>query len=92
METNKGLTDKDMMYDILNNQKYCLGIYNTMLLETSSQEIRKVVQKHLTDLHSDQNSTFQAMSALGFYKTKPAAAADITEGINMAKTMKNELK
>ena len=85
------MNDKDMCYDILTFQKYALQTYTIMIMEASDPKIRTMLQKQQEALYAEQYDMWKAMVELGYYKTKPAAPADITEAITQAKTMCNQL-
>ena len=89
--SEQAMTDKDMCYDILQFQKYALQNYTVMIMEIADTKIRNLALKHQQELYADQYDMWKAMYDLGYYKTKPAAPADVIAGITEAKTMSNQL-
>ncbi|MCL2540300.1 MAG: spore coat protein [Firmicutes bacterium] len=85
------LTDKDMCQDILGYQKYALGQYTTMITETSDPKLRALLIAHQQEIFADQYTMWEKMMALGYYKTKPAAPADISLAVSESKLMAEQL-
>ncbi|MCL6450773.1 MAG: spore coat protein [Acetobacteraceae bacterium] len=66
------MSDKVMMADCLLSQKHMGELYNSFLIESGTQELRR----DLMDIHRQEIDNtfriFQAMTSRGWYRTVPA--------------------
>lgn len=73
------LGEKEMLNDILNQEKLMASTYTTAITEASCQNLRKVLTKNMQECCEDQYQVFDRMRTLGFYQTKQADATDVEQ-------------
>ena len=76
------LSEKDTLSDILMQEKDIIKVYSSFIPEGSSCELRGVLQDNMQSIADQQFSVFNAMQVRGYYATKNAQMADITETID----------
>ena len=86
--TSTMMTEKELLNDLLNQQKQLAGIYAVGITETSMQDMRRMLTKQHHTICQDQFQVFTQMNQRGYYKTKSAAAKDV----NSAKTTYSKVR
>lgn len=72
MKNTNGLSDKEIMDDVLTSQKTLTGIYNTYSNECVNEALRCDMLNILRSEHNMQQSVFNEMKKRGWY-APPAA-------------------
>lgn len=78
----QGLSDQEIMEDILSSQKSVTSVYNTFSNECVHQPLRDDFLNILREEHNIQSSVFTEMEKRGWYSPAPAEA----QMVNQAKT------
>ncbi|MDR1629099.1 MAG: spore coat protein [Oscillospiraceae bacterium] len=78
----QGLSDQEIMEDILSSQKLITGIYNTFSNECVHQPLRDDFLNILREEHNLQSCVFTEMEKRGWYNPPPAEA----QMVNQTKT------
>ncbi len=86
--TGAVMTEKELLNDLLNQQKQLAGIYAMSITECSIPKMRQMLAKQHNTICQDQFQVFTQMNQRGYYKTKSAAAKDV----NSAKTTYSKVK
>lgn len=83
MENNStNLTEQELLTDLLNQEKGLLNLYNTAIVESSCQNMRKSLTDNWSQISNDQYEIFDQMQQLGYYPTKDAAQEDVRQAQN----------
>lgn len=73
------LSEKEMLNDILGQEKQIASTYSTAITESSCEDMRKVLTKNVEQCYQDQYQVFDKMRTLGFYQTKQATDQDVEQ-------------
>lgn len=85
-------SEKEMLNDILNQEKQIASTYTTAITEASCENLRKVFSKNVQDCLQDQYQVFDRMRTLGFYQTKQADATDVEQAKQKFNQIKQQLE
>ncbi|MDR2091157.1 MAG: spore coat protein [Clostridiales bacterium] len=89
--TAMSFTERDYLQEMLNIEKTIVKSYGEFLTESSCPALRSVLSKNFTDAGNVQLDVYNAMTQKGYYKVKPAPAADVNEAKTTADTFKQEI-
>ena len=64
-------TEQELLDDLLTCEKNLLTLYNTAVIESSSNELKGVFQQNMGQCVQDQFAVWQQMNQKGYYPTKP---------------------
>ncbi|MDR1906498.1 MAG: spore coat protein [Clostridiales bacterium] len=84
-------TEKDYLQEMLNLEKTIVKTYGEMITEAQCPNLRGVLSKNFDEAGNIQLGIYNAMAEKGYYKVKPAPAADINEAKTVADTFKREI-
>lgn len=76
---NSSFTEKQILTDALNIQKYSTDNFNMFSNECAHESVRSTVMRILNDEHDIQNEVFHMMSTKGYYPTPAAEEKKIME-------------
>ncbi len=83
---NASMSEKELLTDLLNQQKQMAGNYAVSITESSSPQMRQMLTKQHDMICQDQYQVFSQMSQRGYYVTKSAPAQDVkTAKSNLSK-------
>ena len=82
------MTEKELLNDLLNQQKQLAGNYAMSITECSIPKMRQMLSKQHNTICQDQFQVFTQMNQRGYYPTKNAAAKDVST----AKTTYSKVK
>ena len=71
-KTSVKMDAKMVATDLLNSQKFVTGVYNSLLCEACTSDVRRALSSILDDEHAIQNDIFNEMSKRGWYVTQKA--------------------
>ncbi|MBQ3552952.1 MAG: spore coat protein [Clostridia bacterium] len=74
---NQMLSEKELVQDILNEEKSLVKQYAGDIVETASPGLRAIMMSIMSECASDQYSIFDEMHKRNWYKTKEAQLSDI---------------
>jgi spore coat protein F len=89
---NTGMTEKDLMQDLLATEKQTISAYSTGITESSCQNLRNTLIDNFKNNQNIQYKLFDAMKQKGWYPTKDAPDSDVQQLKSEATQMMNELK
>ncbi len=72
-------TDKNIMTDAIETQKFVTGCYNNSANECANPEVKNVMMDILNEEHCILHDVFEEMSSRGWYPTEEASQAKINE-------------
>ena len=76
---NTAFDDKEMINDILANQKLLTGIYNVSSNECADDALRNDMLTILREEHNIQANVFKEMRKRGWYTTQDADASSVNQ-------------
>ncbi len=85
---NPGLSEQEIMNDLLTSEKQVISAYNTGITEVSCQDLRQHLTNSLTGTQEIQFQIFNSMQQRGWYQTKPASNQEVQN----VKTKYNQVK
>lgn len=77
MQTNSTMTEKELLNDLLNQEKQLASSYTMGITECSCPNMRQVLSQHQNAVCQDQFQIFSQMSQRGYYPTKNADDQDV---------------
>lgn len=86
------LKEKDILMDMLAQEKFLMGLYATNITESNCTQMRDMFLNHLDQLSQDQYQIFEQMNQKGYYPIKPAQPQDIQEAKQQAQQLLTELQ
>ena len=84
--------EKEMLNDILNQEKQIASTYTTAITEASCENLRKVLTQNMQDVCEDQYQVFDRMRTLGFYQPKQANSTDVEQAKQKYTQVKQQLE
>ncbi|MGI5878526.1 MAG: spore coat protein [Christensenellales bacterium] len=92
--TNPGqpiMSEKELMYDLLNQEKEIAKLYATAITESSCPNMRQVLNQNMQQTCADQYSLFDQMRNKGYYQSKDAQASEVQQAKQKYSTMRNQI-
>lgn len=86
------MNEKELMQDLLTNEKQVISAYSTGITESSCQNLRSTLVTNFKNAENIQYKVFDAMRQKGWYPTKDAQDTEVTELKNESNQMARELK
>jgi len=92
MEYNmNGMTEQEVMNDVLATEKQIIGNYGTYVSEASCQNLRNELTKIVTETQQVQFEIFNAIKAKGWYNIKNAPLTDVQQAFTKFQQVKNQI-
>jgi spore coat protein F len=91
MNQQPNLSEKDLLNDLLNEQKQLMNSYTTFISEASCPNLRNVLSCQFNEVSGDQYKIFNAMNQKGYYPTKDAPTNEVQQAKQKATQMKQEI-
>ena len=88
---NNIMGEKEILNDLLNQEKQIIGVYSTAVTESSCPNMRQVLLRNITQSSEDQLSVFQAMVTKGYYQTKDAQDQEVQQAKQKFQQMQGQL-
>ncbi|MGI6176454.1 MAG: spore coat protein [Christensenellales bacterium] len=85
------LSDKDLLMDLLNEEKQIMGLYQTFISEAGCPNLRNVLTSQFNEVSNDQYRVFNAMSERGFYAVKQAQPNEVQQASQKMTQTKQQL-
>lgn len=85
------LSEKDLLNDLLNQEKQLISTYSTYISEASCTNLRRVLQNQFTQTTEDQFEVFDHMRKKGYYQTKDAPDNEVQQTKQKFEQLKTEL-
>lgn len=89
---NTGMSEKDLMQDLLATEKQTISAYSTGITESSCQNLRNTLIDNFKNNQNIQYKLFDAMKQKGWYPTKDAPDNEVQQLKSEATQMMGELK
>lgn len=89
--SQKGLTEQEIMKDLLLSEKHGTSICTSGITESSCTNLRQVLSQCEQNIFKSQEDVFNAMNKRGWYPTKKADSTDVQNAKNKYSKMQNEL-
>ncbi len=83
--------DEAMVNDVLSTEKAMIGGYATTSVETTCQNLRRVLTENYTTLLADQYTVYDAMKQRNWYPSKNAPAQEVQDAKTMFSNMRNTI-
>ncbi|MDT8716366.1 spore coat protein [Clostridium sp. 19966] len=87
-----GLSNKDILQDILTTEKHGISSYSSGITESSCNNLRDTLVGNLKSSEEVQYKVFDAMRQKGWYTIKDAPESEIQELKNSSNTLMNEIQ
>jgi spore coat protein F len=71
--------EKEMLDDILGDEKEIIKLYSTGMTESTCPNMRQVLLKNIQQANQDQFDVFDKMRTMGWYSTKPAETTEVDQ-------------
>jgi len=91
MQHHTNLSEKDLLNDLLNQEKQMVTSYATYLTEASCHNLRKLLSNQLSQTSHDQYQVFEQMREKGYYQGKDASDQEVQQVKTNFKAMQDEL-
>ena len=88
---NMPIQEKEMLTDLLDQEKQLLNLYNAGITECSCPHMRQVLTQNLNESYQDQYSVFDQMRAKGYYQGKTAPQNDVQQAKQKFSQMQSQL-
>jgi spore coat protein F len=92
MASTGNFSEKDLMQDLLATEKQVVSSYSTGITESSCPNLRNTLVNNFKNVQDVQYKVFDAMRQKGWYPTKDAPEAEVTQLKNESNQMCSELK
>jgi spore coat protein F len=86
------MNDKELTHDLLSSEKHVVSSYSTGITESSCMNLRNTLIDNFTSAQSVQFKVYESMKAKGWYPTKDAATAEVTQLKNESTQIRTELR
>ena len=77
--SNKQMTDKEYMEDLLMTSKTLNGMYHYATTEASTEPLRRQFKSNLSDTIEMQHNIYSAMQQNGWYATQQAQPQQVSQ-------------
>ncbi|MGI5850121.1 MAG: spore coat protein, partial [Christensenellales bacterium] len=70
MQNQPGMSEQDLLNDLLNQEKQIMSSYATYIQEASCPNLRKILINQFNQASQDQYQVFDQMRQKGYYQPK----------------------
>ena len=88
MASSPNMSEKELLTDLLNEEKNLLKEYATSMTESSCANLRQLLQTNLTECGQDQFSIFQQMQQRNMYQIPKATKQEVQTACQKSNTLK----
>ena len=85
------MTEKELLTDLLNQEKQMMSLYATGIQEASCKNLRKILGNQFNQTSQDQYELFDQMREKGYYQAQDAASQYVQQVKSTYKNMQTEL-
>lgn len=82
MPHNRVFSEKELLSDLLMSENQVTSSYNIGITQSTCPELRKYLNKCMTNVQTSQYSIFNAMKQRGWYEIKEVDTKDIENAKN----------
>jgi spore coat protein CotF len=86
-----GLSERELLSDLMNQEKQLLGACAATLQESSCPQLRKLLINQFNQASMDQYELLDQMRQKGYHPDREAAGADVRQAMASLKSMQVEL-
>lgn len=91
MSRQSNMTEKELLSDLLNQEKQMMSLYATGIQEASCRNLRKLMAGQFNQTSQDQYELFDRIRDKGYYQSKDATSQEVQQVKNTYKHVQNEL-
>ncbi len=84
------MTEKELLTDLLNEEKNLLKQYAFSITEASCINLRQLFNSHLVECGQDQFSVFSQMNQRNMYPTKSASTQEVEQASQQSADLKQQ--
>ena len=92
MTNNPNMSEKELLTDLLNEEKNLLKEYATSMTESSCANLRQILQTHLMECGQDQFHVFQQMQQRNMYQIPKASKQEVQQAQQKSDTLKQNVQ
>ena len=85
------MNEKEILNDMLNQEKQIVSLYSVALTEASTPDLRQVFTQNLNTTSGDQYNVFVQMRDKGYYPIKPVNPQEVQEAFQACQQLKNQM-
>lgn len=91
MHTQPNMSEKDLLNDLLNQEKQLMSSTATFIQESSCENLRRMLTDQFEQTSKDQFTIFDHMRQKGYYPTNDADTKKVQQAKATFKNMQKEL-
>lgn len=88
--SHPSMSEKELLNDLLNEEKQIVKAYATYVTEASCQNLRQLLIRNMTECSEDQYNIFDQMRQRQMYNPKDAQSQDVTQAKESIQTLKQQ--
>jgi len=88
---NMPIGEKEMLTDLLDQEKQLINLYSTGISESSCKNMRQVLTQNLNEICQDQYCVFDHMRTKGYYQGKTAPQNEVQQAKQKFSQMQTQL-
>jgi len=90
MMTTANMSEKQLLTDLMNQEKHLVTTYATFVTEASCNNLRRLLTLNMIECGQDQFSVFEQMTQRSMYSTKSADNQEMQQASQDAQKLKQE--
>ena len=91
MPQQPNMTEKDLLNDLLNQEKQMMACYAASIQEASCRNLRKLLTNQFNQTSQDQYELFDQMREKGYFKLRDATIQSVQQVKAAYKNVQNDL-
>ncbi len=88
---NNIMGEKEILNDLLNQEKQIISTYSTAVSESSCPNMRQLLLRNINECSTDQFNIFSTMVTKGYYQTKDAQDQEVQQAKQKFQQMQGQL-
>lgn len=92
MPNQSSLTEKELLDDLLNQEKHFMNSYSIYISEGACPNLRQLMTSQFNQICNDQYQIFDCMRQKGFYQIKDAQDADVQQAKQKFAQMQSQMQ
>ncbi|MBQ1817201.1 MAG: spore coat protein [Clostridia bacterium] len=90
MHSKQDMNERELLTDLLHTEKDMAKTYAGSITESASDELRRLLTRHMSECAEDQLCVFREMQSRGLYPTKQAQQQEISTAKQNMQDLQNE--
>ena len=86
-----GLSERELLTDLMNQEKQLLGAYTTVLQEAVCPNLRKLLLNHFHQASMDQYELQDQMRQKGYHAKREAPGEELRQAMASLKSIQSEI-